>query len=342
MSGEKILDISWGTIVKIGLAIVFFYLIYAVRDVLIWFVFALVISVLFNPAIDFLQKRKIPRVAGAAFVYVAVFGVLGLVIYLMVPIFTSEIVDFSLSFSDYFERVSPLLEKLGFKPFDSIDDFFGSFGKTLEAMAANVFNALFAVFGGVFSGLFVIATAFFLSLEERVAERALTFLFPKKYESTVLYIWQRCQKKVAGWFGARLIACLFVGIASYIVFLLFGVKYPFTLALFAGVFNFVPYIGPLVTGIFLVLLVAPLNHNILKTIFVLITFVIIQQIEGSILSPLLLKKIVGLPPALVIVSLVVGGKLWGILGAALIVPLAGILFEFLKEFLEKRKMREIV
>ncbi len=68
-----------------------------------------------------------------------------------------------------------------------------------------------------------------------------------------------------------------------------------------------------------------------------IIFVLIQQIEGGILTPILSKKFIGIPPVLVLVALFVGGKLWGFLGALLAIPLAGILFEFLRDFLKKRK-----
>ena len=61
MNGEKILDISWRTILKIFIAVAIFYILYSVRDILIWFIFALTISILFNPAINFLQKKRIPR-----------------------------------------------------------------------------------------------------------------------------------------------------------------------------------------------------------------------------------------------------------------------------------------
>ena len=130
-------------------------------------------------------------------------------------------------------------------------------------------------------------------------------------------------------------ACLFVGVASYVTLLLFGVKYPFTLSLLAGILNFVPYLGAAVTGIILFLLIFPLS--LMKAVFVLIAFVLIQQIDGNVLSPILMKKIIGLPPALVLISMVIGGKLWGVMGAILVIPLAGILFEFTKEFLQKRK-----
>jgi predicted PurR-regulated permease PerM len=73
-----------------------------------------------------------------------------------------------------------------------------------------------------------------------------------------------------------------------------------------------------------------------------VAFTLIQQIENSILTPILTKKFVGLSPALVLLSLAIGGKLWGLLGAILAVPLAGILFEFLKDFLNKKREKEVV
>ena len=340
MDNEKILDISWRTIAKISIAVAFFYILFSVRNILIWFIFALTISVLFNPAVNFLQRRKIPRGLAVVLIYVGIFGILSILIYLVVPIFIAEIQVFLNSFPEYFEKISPPLKGLGFQAFNSLENFLTALGNSLEGMADNIFSALFSIFGGFFATLFVIVTAIFLSLEEKGVERTLMYLFPKRYEAQVLSVWARCQKKVAGWFGARLLACLFVGLASYIAFLLFNVKYPFTLALFAGVFNFVPYVGPLLTGVVLFLIIFP--TEMFKAVFVLIAFALIQQVENSILSPLLMKKFVGLPPALVLLSLVVGANLWGVLGAILSIPLFGIFFEFFKEFLQRRRDKKVV
>jgi predicted PurR-regulated permease PerM len=340
MNNEKILDISWRTIAKISIAVAIFYLFFAVRDILIWFIFALTISVLFNPAVNFLQKRKIPRGLAVVFIYVGTFGFLSILIYLVVPIFIVEIQSFLNAFPEYFEKISPPLKGLGFQAFDSLESFLMALGGTLEGMADNIFSALFTIFGGFFTTLFVIVTAIFLSLEEKGVERTLMLLFPKRYEAQVLSVWTRCQKKVSGWFGARLLACLFVGVISYIAFILFNVRYPFTLALFAGVFNFIPYVGPLLTAVILFLIIFP--TEMFKAVLVLITFGLIQQVENSVLSPILMKKFVGLPPALVLNSLVVGASLWGLLGAILSIPLFGILFEFFREFLQKRHDRKVV
>lgn len=337
---EKILDISWGTIVKIFTAAVVFLVLYSIRDILIWFIFALTISLLFEPAIGFLQKRRAPRILAVVLLYVAIFGIFSILIYLMVPIFATEIEKFINFFPEYFGKISPLIASLGFETFSNLEMFLKTFQGTLQGMGENIFNTLFSLFGGVFTTLFVIVVAMFLSLEDRAVEKALILLFPKKYEVQAINIWQKCQKKVSGWFGGRLIGCIFVGVASYIAFLIFGVKYPFTLALFSGVFNFVPYVGPVITGLILFLIVFPVS--VVKGILAVVALVIIQEIENNIISPILMKKLVGLPPVLVLLSLVIGGKLWGFMGAVLAIPLFGILFEFLNGFLQKKKDRETV
>jgi len=338
MDYQKKFDIAWEAVIKIVVAIVFLYLLFNIKDLLIWFVFAVVLSILFNPAINFLQKKRIPRILSVTFIYVGFFGTLSLLIYLIVPLFVYEIQQFIIAFPQYFEKISPSLRGLGFETFDNFSNFVQNLKGYMEVMGQNVFNGLIIFFGGISSTLFVIVTAYFLSLEKNAIERTLMVLFPKRYETYVLSLFYRCEKKVTGWFAVRLLACVFIGVASYIAFIILNINYPFTLALFAGVFNFIPYVGPLITFIILFLVVLP--TELVKAVFVLIIFGLIQQIENNVISPILMKRIIGIPPALVLVSLAVGGKLWGFLGALLAVPLLGILYEFLKEFLEKRRERE--
>jgi len=340
MNGEKVLDISWGTIFKIAIALFSFYFLYLIRDILILTIFALIFSVLFNPAIDFLQRKKIPRVLAIIFVYIGVFGIISFLIYLTASLFVQEIQQFLQIFPQYFEKISPPLKSLGVEAFESFETLTKTFQDWFLRASSNIFSALVSIFGGIFSTLFIITISIFLSLEENLVERSLIFLFPKKYENFVLDLWKKCQIKVSGWFGTRIIACLFVGVFSYFAFFLFNVKYAFLLSLLAGSLNLIPIIGPILTGILIFLIVS--LDSISRAIFALIAFILIQQIEGNILTPILTRKFIGLSPVLVLISLAIGGKLWGILGAILAIPLAGIIFEFLKEFLEKRKREKEV
>ncbi|MBZ1345298.1 MAG: AI-2E family transporter [Candidatus Nealsonbacteria bacterium] len=337
-NNKKLLDISWGTVWKIALAVIFIYFLYLIKDILIWFLFALILSILFEPAIDFLQKRKIPRVLATGLIYFSVFGILGFSIYLISPALVLEIQKITRDFPQYLEELTPLLRNLGIIAFEDFEGLLKVFQERLVQISKGVLFALAAIFGGIFTTLTVFVIAFFLSLEEKGIKKAIILFTPQKIEARVLNIWHKSQQKVAIWFGSRVLGCLFVGLACFLTFWIFDINYAFSLSFFAGITNIVPIIGPILAGIVIVILTV--LDSWLKAFFVLIAFVLIQQIEGSILTPILTKKFIGLPPALVLISLIIGGQLWGILGAILIIPLAAVIYEFLKDFLKKRKEEE--
>ncbi len=338
MEEKRLLDISWNTIFRILFVVFSLYIVFSIGEIVIWVVFALIISVLFNPLIEILVKGKVPRILSAIFVYLLFFGLLGLVIYMITPLFIRETKSLFIALPEYFQALSPFLEMLGIRTFENIEELSSLAYESVEKMAGNIFSAFAVFFGGFFSAFFVLAVAFFFSLEKGLIEKSLVILFPKQYEEQILSIWKRSEKKVSGWFLARIVASIFVGIFSYITFLIFGLEYPLSLALLSGIFNFVPYIGPALMGVLLFLIILPVSF--MKAVFVFIAFTLIQQIEGNVITPFLMKRIMGIPPSVVLIALVVGGRLWGLMGAILVIPLMAILFEFLKEFLKKRREEE--
>jgi predicted PurR-regulated permease PerM len=339
MENEQKLDISWESIFKISVAVVSLYIIYLVRSVLVWFIFAVIISVLLDPLFDFLKKKKVPRMISVLVVYTLIFGVLSLLIYLAVPLFVSEIRQFAQKFPGYFEKIAPSLKALGFKAFQDAENFIIFLSNNLESIAVNLFKAASAIFGGFLSTFFVISLAIFLSLEDKPIERTLMILFPKKYETYAIDLWKRCRDRVSGWFLSRVIGAVFVGFLTYLSLLIFkpeeGSTYPLILGFFAGILDFVPVIGPIFAGILIFILVS--LNGLANGFFALIAFILIQQIENNIILPFLTKKFSDLSPVWVLLGLTVGGILWGVWGAILAVPLFGILSEFGRDFLKKRK-----
>jgi len=337
MEKEPVLDISWGTITKIFVAIFVFYAIYLVGNIALWFFFALVISILLEPAIVFLRKIRVPKIIAIVLVYLSIFGVLGLLIYLTAPIFISELKQFSQYLPGYFDQINPALKQLGISTAQNFNDFIKSLTGGLEDSSAGIINALMAFFGGISSTAFILTIAFFLSLEDGATERFLTLISPKKYEKNIATIFQTAQNKISGWFGGRILACIFIGIASFIVFYIFGLKYALILALISGVLNFVPYIGQWITTALLIIFIAISSGSWFTVLYVIIFITIIQEIENKLLTPVLMKKLVDVPPVLVLISLVVGAKLFGFLGTIFAIPVFGIVYEFFKEFLERKK-----
>ena len=337
----QILDVSWGTILKVAVALLCFYVLYLIKDVLVWIVFAMIISILFNPAIDFLQKMRFPRVISTILVYVALFGIIGFIVYWTAPFFVSEIQQFSQAFPQYFEKISPPLRGLGIEAFESFGTFTQVLENGLQKASANIFSAIGAIFGGIFSAVSIFSLAIFLSIEERGIDKTVALLSPQKYESYFLSLWERSQKKVAGWFGVRILSCVFVGILTSIACYILSIKYAITFGLMAGALDIIPVIGPIIAGVVIVLFTALSSFvyfpSWLVALLILVIFILIQLVEGNILMPILTRKFIGLPPVIVLIALLIGGRLWGILGAILAIPLAGMFFEFLKDFLEKRK-----
>jgi predicted PurR-regulated permease PerM len=325
---EQTLDISWETILKFFIAAFLLYVLFLARNIVVWFFFALVISLLLAPAIRFLQWFKLPRIVAAALVYLAIFGALGLMIYLSAPIFLFEINQLSLHIPEYFEKFNPILSSLG--------DFTSTLVSSLNQSSGSIVKALVTFFGGLYSSLFIFTLAFFISLEEYGTQNILALLTPKKYEEVVIVLFDRAQTKVAGWFGARLLSCLLVGMASFAVFFFLGIKYAFILALLAGVLNFVPYVGPTITLVISVLFVG-VSSSWLMAAYVAVALLVLQEIESKILTPFLMKKFINLPPVLVLISLLVGGTVFGFLGTLFAVPVFGIIYEFSKEWLQKRR-----
>jgi predicted PurR-regulated permease PerM len=128
------------------------------------------------------------------------------------------------------------------------------------------------------------------------------------------------QAKMGGWFRGQILLCFIIGLLYYIGLLIIGIESPLVLALFGGLTEFIPYLGPILGGIpivFVAFVASPW-----KGLLALILLVIIQQAEGHFIVPKVMQKAVGLNPLISIIALLVGAQLYGILGALLAIPVA--------------------
>ena len=328
-------DIGWSIIFKITIAVISIYILYLLKDIIVLLIFGLIIGVLFNFVIDALEKKRIPRMLATTVVYLGVFSIFSFFIYKTAPIFFSQIEQFVKSIPTYFEKVSAIFERFGLEAFRSRADFITTIQANLTKASENIFSALFSIFGGAFSTLFIIFLAFFVSLERNLIERTIAIFSPSQYQEYFNILWRKSKKKVSGWFISKVIGMVFVGVLTYIVLKIFNVQYAPMLGLFAGITDFIPIIGPAFAGIIISIIIA--FNSPLQALFVLIAFFIIQLLENNFLLPIIFKKFTGLSPVLILVSLAVGAKLWGIWGAILVVPLAGILYEIFKDYLAKTR-----
>lgn len=330
------LNISWQTIFKIVFLFLLLYFFYLIREILVWFFLALIIAILLNPIIDFFERKKIPRSISTIFVYFFIFSLISYIIYAVFPIFITEIQSFSQNFPNFSQKFFAFFQKLNISSFlDTIKGSLDTFLKNLFSISKNVIILISKIFGGFFSAITIFFLALIMSFRKYIIEDSIRYFLPKKYQEDILNLYNLYKEKVIGWFWVRIGSCFFVAVFVFIILKFFNIDYAFSLSAFSGLFEILPIIGPVISAIILVI-IALLKTSLIKAILVLVFFVIIQQIESNILTPILGKKFVKLPPILVIFSVLVGAKLFGILGAILFIPFFGLIYEILKGFFYKK------
>jgi predicted PurR-regulated permease PerM len=168
--------------------------------------------------------------------------------------------------------------------------------------------------------MIVMSLSFYMIVKKDGAWGFVKNVVPKKYEQYTIGLIQRIQHQVGRWMIGQFILIGIIFILEYAVLSILHVPLALTLALLGGLLEIVPYIGPTLSIIPAVLIGLTISPWV--AVIILIAYILIQQIENHIIIPLLMKKAVGLNPVVIILVLLVGGKLAGVPGLILAVPLA--------------------
>src|SRR3989344_4857636 len=330
-------DVSVATVVKIVAVFLLFALIYLLRDIAIILLFAIVIASAVAPFADWVEKKKVPRIFGVALLYLSIFALVGFLISLVVPFVTGEINQLIQDLPNFISRVSTSLEKAQETSggrftdlFNEIQNLLDSFSSYLQASSSSAFGFVVSVFGGLFSFVGIIVISFYLSVMKGGIENFIRSVIPSKYESHFLNIWRKSEVKVGRWLQGQMLLALIVGLAVYVVLSLMGIKFALLLGIFAMIMELVPTVGPVLAAVPAVILA--FTQSPILGLWVIVAYVIIQQIENHILVPIIMGGTVGLNPVVVILSLLIGFQLAGILGMILAVPVAAIIVEIIDEF----------
>jgi predicted PurR-regulated permease PerM len=333
-------DISAYTITKIVLVLLVFGALYLLRDIIFILLFAIIIASGITPFANWLDQKKFPRILGVLMLYLSLFALALFLLSLVVPFVTGEINQLIKDLPRFISQVSSSLEKAQETSsryvdlFSEIQNLLDTFAGYLQASSQSAFNFVVSIFGGLFSFLAVIVLSFYLSVMRGGIENFIRSIVPKEYEAEVLNVWRRSEKKVGKWLQGQLLLALVVGLTVYVVLSLMGIKFALLLGIVAMVLELIPNVGPVLAAIPAVILA--FTQSTTLGIWVVVFYVIMQQLENHILVPIVMGRTVGLNPVVVILSLLVGFDLAGIVGMILAVPVAAIIVEIIDEFSKHR------
>lgn len=338
------ISITTGTIAKAVLIIVGAWLIYELRDLVLVILTAVVIASAIEPAVAMLRRSGLPRVFAVLLVYVVLFALFFVVFYFFVPSVLSDLSTFLASLPTYLEalnRVSAFDEYariLGTAPPDlSHLDIMASLRGAAEAAGVfgNALTALASIFGGLFSFILIIVFSFYFAIIETGVDEFLRVISPRHHHNYILDLWRRSRHKIGLWMQGQIILGVTMGVLVYLILTILGIKHALLLAVIAAVFELIPVFGPTLAALPAVL-IGFIDGGATKGILIIGVYLLLQQFENHLIYPLVVTKVVGVSPLLIILALIVGAKLAGFLGILLSVPVAATIQEFVKDVTERR------
>ncbi|MCX6702090.1 MAG: AI-2E family transporter [Candidatus Zambryskibacteria bacterium] len=346
---EQDISISLGTIIKAVLVVLFFALLFFLKDIVFVLLMSILVASAVEPGTQWFVRHKIPRIFSVIFIYISIAVCLvSIVFFLLIPLL-SETSDFLRNFPTYFNAgtISNTLNSNSFFSSQSISSFTNSINleqvisqinSVIGSVSSNTFGTVATFFGGFLSFLLMVILSFYLAVEEDGVGKFLKAITTIKHEKYVISLWKRSQRKIGLWMQGQLILAVIIGMLVYLGLLIINVPNALLLAVLAAAFEIIPLFGPILASI-PAIAIAFVTGGVPFAGVVAGLYIIIHQFENQLIYPLVVKKVVGVSPVVSIVALAVGWQLAGFIGLILSVPIAAVIIEFFDDF-EKDKIEK--
>jgi predicted PurR-regulated permease PerM len=331
------ISISAGTVAKIIVVILLFALAFYLRDILLVVVASVVIASSIEPMVRWCMAKRLPRTIAVLLIYIsAAFVFVGTFYFFLIPLF-GEFQVFMSSLPEYLGSLSSITSQTSLGPsvngiIDNlpVPEIISRIDTALSALSKNAFTTASVVLGGLLNFVLILVLSFYLSVQAGGITNFLKTISPAAHRKYVVDLWNRAEQKIGLWLQGQLLLAVIVGVLTYLGLTLLGVQHALLLGFVAGIFELIPLFGPILASIPAIAF-AYQAGGVGQSLLVMGFYLIVQQFESQLIYPLVVKKVIGVPPIISILALVVGAKLFGFLGLLLAVPIATILMEFFND-----------
>jgi predicted PurR-regulated permease PerM len=295
---------------------------------------AIAVVYLLNPLVSALERRGVPRVAGAGIVYILFLCIVALVVSLLVPVVARQVSQVIDHFPDYLADGQAFIRDIAAR-FGQEPNFRLDAEQVREWLSASenrgtvtrYLTGLRSVTTSVISGLIIFVLgpvmAFYLLVDLPRLRRGAMALVPPGRREEIEGLMDRIGQAVGGFFRGQLLVALFVGVASSIGLWAIGLPFWLLVGMVAGIFNLVPLVGPFIGG-GLAVIIALVSGEPLKALWAALVLLAVQQIDNHLISPNVMGRTVQLHPVVVMLALLVGASFAGLFGMLLVVPLVAV------------------
>jgi len=331
-----IIKFDFWSIARIFAIILGLLFLYLIRDIILIIFTAAILATIITPLVNFMQKKKIARWLGAAIVYVFIILIIALLGVAIVPKIINQTHNL---ISKLPETMNSLMGVFSLDSGVELSQVLGDWFQGPSNLTKSFFSVLGSVTGQFFTAFMIFVISFYLTIEKKTLSSVIEKFIPERYKGFLDRFLDSIQKEIGAWGRGMIVLVLAVSIMVYVGLSILGVKYALALAFLAGVTEFIPYIGAYIGAV--PALIIALTQSPSLALFVAILYFVIQQIQGSLISPYIMHRAVGLDPLTIIIVLLIGGKVAGPLGMILAVPFATIISILIKDYrIYKRKSAE--
>lgn len=311
------------------------WLTFAIKDVIIVLLLSFIFASAIDPTIDALEKKKVPRIVAIAILYLLIVTAVVLALRVLIPPAISQISSLSANKEVYIEKISSYFHTLSPELRENIKkstlESFSSIGKTA---AGGLLSGAYTVLSGLLGFVLMLVIAFYLLLQKDGPEKFISQYIPKDYSPKAITVARKITAKMGAWFRGQLLLGFIIFLISFVGLSVLKVDYALTLAILAGFMELIPVIGPFISGA--AATIVALTSSPILGLIVAVFYLLVQQLENNILVPQIMKKTLGLNPVVVIVSLLIGAKVLGVLGALVAVPVAAAISVIMIEFYKNK------
>jgi predicted PurR-regulated permease PerM len=340
------IDISIKSIIRILVAVFLIYLLMKLTNIILVVLTAIVIASFVEAALNKTKRYIKNRVFAVFLLYLMVIGIFVSLAYVFVPVFVSEMSALVESLAQYIPNDS-LFNTFQADTLSGAKDVVSSISSNaslgelisdIQSLTKSLSGGFVEIFGKAFGGVInfglIFIISFYLSISKDGVENFLRIITPINKEEYVIGLWKRTQKKIGLWIQGQMLLSLIIGILTYLGLTILGVKYSLVISVITALFELIPF------GIFISVIPAVvfsyLSGGVTLSILTALLYFILHQFENYLIYPLIIKKVIGIPPLVVILSVIVGWELANFWGVILAIPVAVFLFELLDD-LEKKK-----
>lgn len=336
-----ILRVTIATVLVIAIVISAFFL-WQVRSILLLLAIGILVGAIIDPLVNRMRRVGFSRGQALLLIYVLFFAILSAGIYYLSPLLVRQIGNFDKAIPDVLENLrnqamaseNDTIRRSGVRVIRQMETSWNSFRNDPNVDPDQAFTFVNSLFSTSLSVISMLIVTFYWTVEKVAIKRGFLGLFPFSSRPRAHAIWDEVEYRIGGWARGQLLLMLAIGVITGAVYYSIDLRFWLALAIFAGLTEVIPYIGPILGGSAAALVA--LTDSPQKAILVVVLVFAIQQLEGAFLVPRIMKHAVGMTPLTVVLAVLIGNQLGGPAGSIIAIPIGAAVQVIITSLLRSR------